>query len=70
MKKVLIITITVLISLSSHAYNVQDVLSFLACFHQPTHVVTGEPLFCNEWDLDNDDDVDCEDLLILLQDFG
>ena len=69
MKKILF-SITILISLNANAYNVQDVLSFLSCFNQPTHVVTGEPLFCNEWDLDNDDDVDCEDLFLLLQDFG
>ncbi len=70
MKEVLLILTTVLISLNSWAYDVQDVLDFLACHDQPTHIVTGEPLYCNTWDLDDDDDVDCEDLMILLGQFG
>ncbi len=64
------IIITVLISLSSYAYNAQDLMDFLQCYNQPTHIVTGEPLPCNDWDLDNDFEVGIDDLLILLDEFG
>lgn len=69
MKKTILLLL-VLISFNANAYNADDLMSFLSCYNQPTHIVTGEPLFCDEWDLDGDDDVDANDLLILIDEFG
>ncbi len=69
MKKIISILL-LLISINVYSYTAYDILDFLSCYNQPTHVVTGEPLYCDSWDLNDDDDVDVDDLLILLEGFG
>ncbi len=54
MKYTVLILVTILLSINSYSYTALDLLDFLGCMYNPTHVVTGEPLYCETWDLDGD----------------